>query len=541
MTSPVLTQPSVMSEEEVLALLATPRPTGVPPFLGKFVGECRFPPHLEHLADFEGATFTKAASFANVTFKKGVSFIGTVFEEEADFREAIFEGPAFFWKCSFVKKANFDHSKILDVKHDESVRYPGEANFSYSRFKQEASFKRAQFGGPAYFHRTCFLREANFEECRFSRFVKFEGAESDICLAERDFPSVAFIKKMLDAGIITQSADHPPKQGNLGFYNLDPEITSAENLSDKMHLSYQASSHNFIYFKGTRRRIHPTFPVRKSDEKLTHEDRTVMEELRSKLALPMFSRENNCQAIFVRTQFLAGALFSELNLEQARFQQTTLTGVIFASVTWNQMPLAFGLGTRAALYDERRLVPAGFLEDTYHDLRIEYQKRGVGETSRDFYFGELELRYMSQGNLLDRVFSLAFLYRYFSGFGRQQGLAGAWLVLMVLFLFPALWVFVFWFEPISISHIPHLWPRFLAIFPKLAQVLRQGFTSSMRGQSARAIVRSLEACTFVARNQADYPGVEKILAGIERIVVFSQLTLFVLATKWQFERNPGSS
>lgn len=529
----------------MLALLAKGELAGVPPFLGKFIGNCKFPSQFDQLANFEGATFTRTISFAHVTFKKGVSFIGAVFEEDADFKEALFAGPAFFWRCSFVKRANFEHSKVLDVKHEESARYPGEANFSYTRFKGDASFKRMQFGGPAYFHRTCFLREANFEECRFSRFVKFEGAESDVCLAERDFPNAPFIRKMLDAGIITESADHPPKEGSLGFYNLDPEIRSAENLRDKMHLSYQTrydfGSYSFIYFKGTRRQIFHPFPVTKTDDKLTDNDRDVMEVLRSKLALPMFSREVNRQVIFVRTQFLAGALFSELNLEQARFQQTTLTGVIFASVNWNQMPLAFGLGTRAALYDERRLVPPGFLQDTYHDLRMEYQKRGVGETSRDFYFGKLELRYMSQGGLLNRVFSLAFLYRYFSGFGRQQGLAGAWLVLMVLCLFPALWIFVFWFEPVSLFHIPPLWPRFLAIFPKGLQVLEYGFTSSMRAQSARAIIRSLEACTFVARNQADYPGVEKVLAGVERIVVFSQLTLFVLATKWQFERNPGSS
>lgn len=90
------------------------------------------------------------------------------------------------------------------------------------------------------------------------------------------------------------------------------------------------------------------------------------------------------------------------------------------------MPLSFRLGKRDALFDETQGVGHIFLERAYHDLRLGYESRGRIDVARDFYYGELELRYRAKRRLR-RIFSLSFLYRFFSGYGRQQGLAGSWL------------------------------------------------------------------------------------------------------------------
>ena len=528
-----------LSEAEVLNILGTKWRPDQHPFLGAEIGLCTFPKIFPCLVDFEGAYFSGPVDFTQTTFKEGVSFVGTIFHDVADFTQSSFEGPAFFWRCRFEKSFLFEHCKIREVIHKESPRYPGETNFSYTRFEEKASFKRTHFDGPSIFHRTCFLQEANFEECRFLKPARFDGSKSDICLSEAELPGKDFIQAVEKASIIYRSEDHPPHVGCLGFYNLDPEIGDDQGLRRKMGFPLQqkltfGGGTEVILKRPSRKVYHPKdFPPVQPGGMLTEDHWSVMETLRSKYFVPMFSTIPDARAVFVRTQFSSGTLFSEVNLEQGSFQQTSLEGVIFASVRWAKRPLAFR-GERAALYDEAPIVGRALLEDTYHDLRMGYQKRGVIDVARDFYFGEMELKYMDQGHVWKRIGSLAFLYRYLSGFGRQQGLAGCWLVLFTLFFFPVLFAFVIWLEPVTLDTLPIVATRLHALFG------HHTWTGAIN-IGLKALFRSLEACTFIARNQDKYPALEKLIAGLERLVVFSQLTLFLLATKWQFERNPGSS
>ena len=531
---------------EVLEILDGAHEPDKPPFLGKQIGTCSFPPKISVLADFEGAEFFGKVSFQKVTFEKGVSFVGTVFHDIVDFTEAIFIGPAFFWKCTFKSDAIFRRCTVLAANHADSRRFPGEANFSYSMFYGLADFKRTHFHGLAYFHRTYFNGEANFEECRFDEFVKFEGPLSDICVSVLELPISNPVEaqssdlriRLRKAGLIIPNTDHPPGGDKRGFYNLNPRIQEPDELTSYMEQPQDRKWRIVGGFTIQHSRKSKGIPrddvFERSTETLQFSKQEVraIADLRAAYARPMFSASDKASGIFVRTEFRGGALFSEVNLDRVRFQQTALNAVIFVAIGWAKMPLSFRLGKRDALFDETQGVGHIFLERTYHDLRLGYESRGRIDVARDFYYGELELRYRAKRRLR-RIFSLSFLYRFFSGYGRQQGLAGGWLFAFTLLIFPSFWMVANWFAPTSKMSIDYVL--------RLHQIFQHHRWSSFGLMVWRAELQSLEACTFILRTVTAEPDLQRFVAGMERIVVASQITLFLLATKWQFERNPGSS
>jgi hypothetical protein len=163
------------------------------------------------------------------------------------------------------------------------------------------------------------------------------------------------------------------------------------------------------------------------------------------------------------------------------------------------------------------------VSDLYHRLRVRYEQKGDRESARDFYYGELEMLRVGRP-LFSRLFSLTNIYRLSSGYGKREGLALWWLVLLIFAFFPS------------------------SFFLNDALLDVTFSTQTVRDRISRAELSSLEASTFISRPivnlQPSRPPTEwelkldqyrPLIEGCERVAVPLQAGLFLLAVKARFK------
>jgi hypothetical protein len=226
-------------------------------------------------------------------------------------------------------------------------------------------------------------------------------------------------------------------------------------------------------------------------------------------------------SFFHNTEFDKLVRFADLDLSNTRFEGTSLTNAWFVNVEWDHRPLTYKRGKRAALHDESANCDKRLLADMYHDLRMNYQKRGKVDQAREFYYGELEASYQWL-KPLNRFVSLMLFYKYLSGFGIQQTLAALWLLVFIFIIFPGVFLASQWVHAHAI------------LAPLIDGRLVLWFWEAEH--------RSLEACTFITPGTTQpYTDADRLIAGVERLTVVLQASLLAVATKWKFERSGGGS
>ncbi|MDQ2842122.1 MAG: pentapeptide repeat-containing protein [Acidobacteriota bacterium] len=496
-----------LTAEAVFEILADQERVRTAPFKGQRIASLNAAGHIfPEFVNFDGAVFAQQADFQNADFRSGASFLGAVFEHKAEFSYAQSRGLAYFWKACFQQEASF-FRMTTGCEHPEKSRYPGESNFSYARFESNANFQRARFQGPTYFYRTIFRgKEVSFEEARFDDSAIFEGQENDICISEAELPD-ACLQYLKDKHYVVKCADNP------GYYNFDVRIRSEKRLKENLEEKQQPKRRRFFVRGGKREAIRTPSVTTLSAEQIT----TVLQKW-TECSQPMFATAANVSLqamVLIRPDAVS---FYRVDLSGCTFRNTHLDKVEFVDVNWDAAS-TFGLlgrlSTRRAVHDESQIDLNGELDsktarrhyldlrEIYHDLRKNYEAKGILGEARDFYYGELEMDFLSK-HPFRRLFSLTALYRVLSGYGTQEPLALLWLFFFVMVLFPALYL-LFGSQNIQL-----------------------------------ALLRSLEIATFL-KQPSSAPGIPepsiaaRFTEGIERLTVAVQASLFILATKAKFK------
>ena len=529
-------EPETLTNEELRGMLVNANPKDQLPSLAKkIIKDC----DLSNLAfdfpiDFSHVKFSGTAKFENVGFRAGATFIGTNFEGDANFSLCRFVDYGYFWNSTFRGKAIFLRAVFEAGKPGaDHPRHPGEANFSYSQFVQDVDFQRARFGGISYFHCTKFGRYADFAEARFDREVRFDGSRNDICVPKCCLPESA--QTYLEQQRLTcQCPDNP------AYINFDKGIQCAKDLEDR--LTYPGETRRPLPNRFSRRKRQNVTPSRKSQSLTPTEIGEVVRLYEQHHKLHMFSPKH--EANFRSVKVAGGptsderAFFSSANLSLCRFQDCTISKFAFYEVDWASRRTTFHLSSRYAIRDEDKNPegPASFENDPsrvpgdekrelrtpekyraigrlYRELRRKAESEGEIERAKDFYYGELEMAYKSRRWPL-RCFSLLFLYRYFSGYGKQHGLAAAWLFLFIFVIFPA-------------------------SYYTLAKEIKE-FGGDRLARAVYAEERSLHASTLLTPSQDFDLGLAgDFLTSLERIVVPLQTGLLLLAIKYNFQHKLG--
>jgi hypothetical protein len=531
-------------------------------------------------------------------FPKGVSFVDVHFLDNVLLNKTEFNGPLYFWDCRFDARADFFRCKV--TASEVYGRAPGEVNFSYCLFTQDISiprpvFARAEFAGECFFHRTIFPNGVNFAGAKFTLGAIFEGAESDICISKKVLEATVGddaleIIKMMDRKRILQESAYSDLH-----YNFDWLIMSDTDLKRRLEeargtLPSPESPSNIQAID----RIISLWCERYSQTMFG-----VPFGARHVRSLPDVQRITTFRGASFgsdtafRHVNLSWCLFQGTNLGEVEFLVAhwgkEACGVFSR---WKHNPFKT---ERLILCDEIELARNGSskehmvrnqeLAELYRELRITYDKEGDSTAARDFYYGELEMDRLSRIPVIWRYFSLSNLYRLFAGYSKRDGLALFWLFFFVFILFPLIFARIGWREhqllftegrallqQLDGASKAHQAEIVDAIDNKQDSVAkandyawgRDGFWSPL----GRAETVSLQASTFLAtatQNNAmtaagdallpdrcsgfsDAPCSDKFkklqgletrrhfTEGFERLLVFSQLGLFLLSLRSKFQR-----
>jgi len=135
-------------------------------------------------ACFEDTTFSEMASFNGVTFKGKANFINATFNGEAQFARTKFSGEASFFRSAFIGEADFTQSTFSRAAWFFSAIFSSGANFILASFHDEVSFYVARWKGGADFSGAR-LKEASLDFIG-SKYEDENKQEHDTRLFEGD-------------------------------------------------------------------------------------------------------------------------------------------------------------------------------------------------------------------------------------------------------------------------------------------------------------------------------------------------------------------
>lgn len=440
------------------------------------------------LAEFSRSIFESEVSFNRVTFSQGANFTGAIFKRGASFIDCRFEAPgkapeapcatfsncqfwyqAWFWKSSFEGKADFSQTNIRKGQPPhERIPDNGRANFSWCRFEGDAELSQLWIEGPAYFWGTRFLREANLYALRFESSADFEGTRWKVCVSVWEIPML--FHRLLKIGIL-----HPDAEMN-GYANFIGVKNEAE-LTRKL-----------------------------KDLPSAHDIQKIILPMWNRLALPMFS-DQEVDFSGVSAANASSVRFIGVNLGKAKLADSSLALAQFDDVVWARQKMFAARRKRSAIYDESASTDITNVKRVgrfYHDIRVSYQGKKQPDLAGDFYYGEMEMRRLSQSRFIRRI-SLTAWFKYLNGYGENYAFSLILLAVIVLVLFPALY---------------------------MAAGLE-------RRNPLLALLHSLEVVTFLKEgSQPASTGIAvRFIEGFERVLGALQLGLSLAAIKRKFERG----
>ena len=389
------------------------------------------------------------ANYRGFVFPKGIS-ARNLRLENADFTGAHFSGDIDFSDLEFVGPTHFD-----EIEFDRSAIFKG------TEFRGNVSFIKAKFGGGVDFREASFIRseriEENLDELWDSVIgaISFFGAQFE---SHADFRDSTFE--------VTSRFSNAHFKGPVSFRRVEfCEHSSAE-------FSGTTFSHN-CYFVEVESSSTITFTECLFSEEADFRNATLLGATR-------FIRAN-----FARLARFGGAptreskrislnvCFWETNMERVSFRNADLRNVSFyycysldkvelIACLWNK-----AFNRQRVLYDELALrgckpnwgtegidaesgVIAGSnvstdgqsavsdgvpredewerLENTYRDLRRNFEDRRDFAGASEFYVGEMEVRRLKKPERQRQLFSLEALYRHLSSYGENW-----WKPLLYLF------------------------------------------------------------------------------------------------------------
>ena len=320
---------------------------------------------------FDGVKFNKSAIFKQSAFRGNVSFVGAIFQGETSFR-----GASFLEGC--LERATFrELEKALVGAVDFGVaQFKSRADFTDSKFKVTLSFDNTTFSEDAVFIGAKFCERANARFLRVTFCKDFEFVEAD-SRSSIDFSWCEFRGEAVFRNAMLQ--------GPMNFYG--------------------------IAFRRTA--IFSQDP-------------------------PNCFEENRLRVRFAETD-MEYVAFRAADLREVSFWHcSNLDKAEFSSCRWNS-----AYGRQRVLYDEMALrgcIPkwgswrntandpdASALtqeeweraENTYRDLRRNFEDRRDYAGASEFYVGEMEMRRLPKPRGKREILSLEALYFHLSNYGEN--------------------------------------------------------------------------------------------------------------------------
>ena len=212
-------------------------------------------------------------------------------------------------------------------------------------------------------------------------------------------------------------------------------------------------------------------------------------------------------------------------LGNCSFIGTDVHEINFSDVTWRSKRGAFF--TRKLIYDEisetkDRNRNYRVIEETYRQLKKNYEARGSYGEAGDFHYGEMEMQRLALKGIF-RYISLNSFYKLLSGYGEKQ-----WLAVLWIFFFTGLFAASYLMCGIKTEEViidykwAFNWPL---------------FTKSFWYNISDVLLHTFEVATFARRPV--FTAASKWTSFIEifqRIITPILVTLLILAIKRRFKR-----
>ena len=427
----------------------------------------------------QDARFEAPVTFEGCRFEGGAHFRSARFARKADFSGTVFSAAAYFWRARFMDDVLFKNI-VVEAKGKAMGNVdPGEFNLSWARFNKQANFYRARLHSPFRLWRTVFLDDVNMEEMLFDGPAILMGRAQDISIDLQEIAqddSYNLFTTLDDARLVTGDDEVIIGSGPRPYPRFVHPLVSSE--TDMREVLMRTSLPPAL-----RERVFAAFrePVR-----------------------GMFAPDKKASLKGIEISASGQLELMDMDMGTCELLGTPLANSKLSSVIWPTKSLVAGTVIRYTSVDERDSVQElPRLQQLYSDLAIAYEKLKDDIPASRF---RMSAREMARRNQRGATRFMSSCYCIFAAYGESPGLALLWLATFVLILFPL---------------------AFLAV------ARPAGLTF------ARAVLKSLEVVTFLGSedrtpNELHALVTLRVLMGVERIIVSSQVGFFLLALRRLF-------
>jgi hypothetical protein len=464
------------------------------------------------IADFSRATFIMRADFREAIFTQGANFYNAAFTEDAFFGRAILTMNAEFSNSTFLLGADFSHTTFAKDAVFCNVSFSRDADFSYVTFTQDADFHDAIFSQGANFWTATFVQDANLRGATFKQDAYFSFATFK---RDTDFQGATFTRNAIFcSATFTRNAD----------FRFATFKQTARFEDTKFHRT--------TYWQGCRFLDQAEFRHTKFD--------------------PRNPRMPSAVFAFAKFSKPGEIVFDDVDVSRALFHNCDVSQVSFtSSVTWGKRKGNRGLAVfeetisleqeygRELLRDGKRDYWA--VAQIYQQLKKNYDSRLDYWTANEFHFGEMEMKRLAgptDGRLLwlrrwwHRNLSLVAWYKYASDYGNSYGKPAVWLLVLILFLFPAL-------LPLPGVGLKRQGDKPTETYAS-AWDSQKGYGEKLWAEArlfGKSVITSIDAATFQKNDEyaPAYPW-GRVLSILETLLTSSLFALFLLAIRRQFRR-----
>ena len=346
--------------------------------------------HFSDDADFSKCTFEGITFFNGVSFKKNANFSGAAFCENVSFASAVFCGEANFRNARFLglHKGNATNDVVRDALmfgavNFREVSFEQGADFTDAKFMVTSSFWKTTFSGDAVFSETEFGEGADveFSSTTFGKYCYFIKAQirSKITFLECVFQEEAVFRNAAFQGFTHFHASTFERVARFGNYSLE------ESEERRLNLRFVEMDMERVAFRSANLR-----------EVSFH----------------------NCSSLD-KTEFFACLWNKAFNRQRVHCDELAVRG---CKPKWGSREAGVIKYTPPSDEEWERV------ENTYRDLRRNFEDRRDYAGANEFYVGEMEMRRLAKPRLERELLSLEALYRHLSTYGENW-----WKPLLYLF------------------------------------------------------------------------------------------------------------
>ena len=500
------------------------------------------------VVDFRGAEFNGEACFDDAKFECQASFKGAIFKKKVSFNRATFRGDASYASSIFSGEARFEGTSFMEnilfsIENEEDA---------VTTFRGNASFTGATFRGYANFFGAAFMANANFFEATFSVGVRFDCATFSVGVGfigatfsgivwfdGATFKELANFDEATFSGRVSFSGATFIEEGRFNIAKFHDDVSFE-------YVRWQGRA----YFYGARLKEASLDFIGGNENTLGHKTK-------------LFDRDEEIGFDHINFREAKRVRFEHVDLSRASFLRSQIENIDFIDVWWDG-PEGYriyderkwrekgvdGAGLKLAptpaladnagrysnlpykvwtvgrdwirariinpILEEYRLLKRKDkdelkeIENLYHQLILNYDRRREYEIGGEFYVRENEVRKIRKGLPAN---ALEYIYQWTSHYGQRWARPLAW-SLLFFFLFTPFFVKGGW-------TLSGLFDFSLTIIMPVFRSMRNNLLY------------------LLSAIKSDDLGIGKnlqLLAAFERLLIYYLLSMFLLALRRKFRR-----